>query len=1068
MKKVVLMITVMAIILCFGLTTFATDASTSISETDKEAFVMELKSKTYDEVLDFLIDAEAMLRDGFGIDYGLFVSPVEKAEEIQSQTASMIYESLDTLTVEDFAKIFNNAFGLALYNNGEKIEGLEVIGFLYNGEAPDEGLMMEAITLMDDAYTSALDMDEPFIVSYGLVTINHVTNLPEMGHALNIFNQETGRLGGIISEINAYTQREAVYREVIKIIKGGSLEDVSQLEAYLHIAYDTVRNQSTGSVGGGGGGGGGGGAIGGGSSSAATDYTVIGLYLSDLAGTVLDASNGIPTSGKFFVNAAVVKNVETAAQGYLMIATYTKDGQFLDYHVMSGTFPYGEIVTFMTTVTNTNGEIGQIKAFVWNSPYGMIPLSNILALGTGGDDIPEDSTKISFTLDLYDGWNAAMNDITYLENEASAYASRVRIDASPEIIFNGTQQTTWTMDTFFGSNPGQIQPYPNDIYSGKVTLTNNDADSAYDVVEIEITTTAVVDTVNTDGRVTFKGSVVLPCVYNNTLTNSRNLPYLDFGREDAEYIINLTKDGKQIDNTQLNEWDVLSIINTNDTNVFDVRAMSEDHSIDASVSSVMSFGMKVQLSNGNWYQLDSRGYNVVGLKAGDTGRFYIDDYGKIVAFNDDITVEGAETESYAVILNAEANINTWNEIEIDLQILDQSGEVLEISFAEDVFIYNLNQVSGAPNIDGYFNMPEMRIETEYIQNANTFASSIIGEMIIYELDDAGKLTSIRFPQMSDEAEDLFMPYSTAMTASFNENKMLLGPTRLNENTLVFFVTNAPGNGTLSGYSVAGADPAYCRVATAAELVDGNYMYVAFDNGNGTAKAIIIYNTRGYEISPSAHVAVIESVVPTTVNGDDVFLVKYWMDGILQTATTDVDIIDIHPGNTSRGDVFQMRVIDGVIYTANKVMDYSRPYGGAAVNGVSPVAPDSDGTGFLYGAVKKMSSSGSLSLIDATGMDVGTIFGSDALSANIYVLDPNGSSNQLCMGGIGSVFVPEYITNASSIPTVQFNGMDAFDITDYSTGAGNILQRVLDYAFAYQYNGDVIDIVIYKAYTYEVR
>lgn len=816
-----------------------------------------------------------------------------------------------------------------------------------------------------------------------------------------------------------------------------------------------------------GGGGGGGGYVGGGGSSAvvpvATDYTVTNLYLSDLAGTTLVEDAGIPKTGKFFINASVVKNAETAPQGYLMLTTYTEEGQFLDYYVMTGTFPLGETMTFMATADNSDGNIGQIKAYVWNSLFGMTPLSNTKVYGveddtpSGGDTPVVDTNKISFTLDLYDGWDAALNDISYLENTSSAYASRVRIDAEPEIIFNGAQQSAWTMNTFFGSGYTQIQPHPNDIYSGKVTLTNNDSDAAYEVVAIEIATTAVVDQVNANGTVTFKNSVVLPRVNNNTLVNSRNLPYLNFASTDADYSINLTKGGKKIGYTELNEWDVLSIINANDTNVYDVRVLSDNNIVEGSVSSVRNSNTEFQLSDGNWYKLDLRGYNVIGLKSGHAGSFYINEYGQIVAFK-----AAAVEPNYAVILNAAADMDTWGGIEINLQVLAKSGEVIELAFAEEVLYYNLDSVDGAPYINGYYNMPEMIVETALIQNAGTFVSAIIGEMMTYETDDAGNITSIKFPQNMDNEEDLYIDSRTALRAGYDEESMMLGYVPLDENTLVFYITNAPGTGSVSGYSAAGASAEYSRVGKASELVDGNYTFVAFDNGDGAAKAVIIYNTRGYNISPSSNVAVIDSVGMTTVKGDDVFLVRYWMEGELQEATTHPDLWDINPQNAVRGDVFQMRVIEGVIYAAQKLMDYNRAVGsGVTPSGVT-FGVDYNSTGTMFGAVKEMSWSNNLTLVDENGNEAGTIAGTDAQTANVYILDPNRISGQLHAGVIGEVYVDTVITShhGSTLSVTYDNGTTATIPVD---GKSELV--LFDYVFAYQYQNDVIDIVIYKAYDY---
>jgi len=395
---------------------------------------------------------------------------------------------------------------------------------------------------------------------------------------------------------------------------------------------------------------------------------------------------------------------------------------------------------------------------------------------------------------------------------------------------------------------------------------------------------------------------------------------LNFASTAENYSIHLTKDGNSIAYTELNERDVLCIINADDANMFDIQVLGDNNIVDGYVSATRNYSTNIKLSDNNWRGVDVRGYDVNGLKAGNTGRFYIDSYGKIVAFYDDVFIDGIDNAPhYAVILNAAADIDTWGKNEICLQVLDQSGEVLELTFAEEVLYYNLDSVDGAPYINGYYNTPEMMVETALIQNAGTFASAIIGEMMTYETDDAGKVTSITFPQDVDSEEKLYMPTKTAITAGYDEESMKLGFATLDKDTLVFYITNAAGTGTLTGYSVSGADPNYCRVAKAFELVAGDYKYVSFNNGEGAAKAVIIYNTSGYVFSTTPNIAVIESVGKTEIS-DDAYIVNYWVGGEFKTAQTVVGLPDITPSNAVKGDVWNLSVNNGVITSAEKIFD----------------------------------------------------------------------------------------------------------------------------------------------------
>lgn len=111
-----------------------------------------------------------------------------------------------------------------------------------------------------------------------------------------------------------------------------------------------------------------------------TDYTIKELYLSDFIGELIGDGKTIPQSGKFFANISVVKNASSNEKDLLFIATYTDNGQLIDYNIMSGTYNQNQEITFSTTLDNTDGNIGKIKTFIWNSLTSLKPLSNSLCI----------------------------------------------------------------------------------------------------------------------------------------------------------------------------------------------------------------------------------------------------------------------------------------------------------------------------------------------------------------------------------------------------------------------------------------------------------------------------------------------------------------------------------------------------------------------------------------------------------------------------------------------------------------------------------------------------------------
>ena len=68
-----------------------------------------------------------------------------------------------------------------------------------------------------------------------------------------------------------------------------------------------------------------------------------------------------------------------------------------------------------------------------------------------------------------------------------------------------------------------------------------------------------------------------------------------------------------------------------------------------------------------------------------------------------------------------------------------------------------------------------------------------------------------------------------------------------------------------------------KVGTVASIADGTYKMAVYDEDNGIAGAIVLFNTTG-GISASSNIAVIDSVGEATVDSNDVLLVKYFMNG----------------------------------------------------------------------------------------------------------------------------------------------------------------------------------------------
>ncbi len=705
----------------------------------------------------------------------------------------------------------------------------------------------------------------------------------------------------------------------------------------------------------------------------------------------------------------------------------------------------------------------------------------------------KDSAKnesVSFNISLFTEIDTTGKTVlSYLKDEDATTDSTATLATGADIIFNGVAAGNDATAFFANSGTGKIVPDCN--YNGKVTLIDTKDATGYDVVSIEMATTAVVNKVATTGQVTFLNSVMLPYLNSGSLAN-KNLANLKFDDEDTSYIINLTKDGEAMDYTELTKWDVLSIKNGGAANIYDVTVLGEANYVDSYVKATRNDG-KIMLADGNLYEVAANGYQVAGLEAGDAGRFYIDAYGKVVALDDDVVVEGVESaiaDNYAIVLNAKDDASLWNDQTVVMQILDKSGEVYEAQLASNVTVQNLDAhaltlAEGLSGVDMSLKTGTQEQKDEYAAtiadfsfktdalttaNAKSLAAALSGKMISYTANSAGAISAITFAQTADNEEDMYQvgTLNTAASASYDEDDMKMGSVQIDEDTYVFFMTNAAGAAGTVVYGTAGATAAnadYSRVGKGAELVEGSYNYIAFDNGDDVAKAIIVLNTTG-KISPAANVAVIDGIGVSSSNGSKIYIVDYWMNGEKQTATTAIDLNDITDANAAKGDVFKLNVANGVITAATKLHDYSRAANGT-VTISSSYGVDAFQTGTVFGAVAAISKRGNLSLTVA-GSSVGTISAKDAEAANVYVLDPNMSeARQLSVGSLANAYVDENLTKTGN--QIDLNKDNTADLTVGKDALGNDEpgnnERLLDYAFAYQYEGDAIDIVIYKAYDF---
>lgn len=690
------------------------------------------------------------------------------------------------------------------------------------------------------------------------------------------------------------------------------------------------------------------------------------------------------------------------------------------------------------------------------------------------------NNALEFTLDQYEGYTEDANGkgtLSYLKNASDRNETKLNIQANPTIIYNGAA-AIGNMTDYFGETGDSSVVLPDTNYSGKVTLLDTDDASGYDVVVIEVGVSAVVKEVTSRGQIRFMKNIRVPGVDSKNGADTASLSYVSVDEDDSALITNVTKNGEPYDYSELKEWDVVTVVWNTVDQVYNVRVLGAENYVDGSIVSVSTSNgtPKYKLSDGNSYELADNAYTTTNLKAGVSGRFFVDEYGKLVAHDKSVDVEGstsAVSGNYAYVLNASVTDGTWNTTTITVRLLDKSGEIYEADLASTVKLVNFDvENSGLFAGFGKEVSDSVSIKLEDITNAEAFKNALINNIITYAGNSQGEIKTIVMPgAKGDDNADLayITEAGKAVTGNYNEDTMTFkgAGVTINADTQIFYIMGSDSKTKITYSDPARpADKDQSGVATGAELPEGTYEIVAVDpDVNDEAKAVVIMNENG-GISPSSIIAVIDSVGKSVVNGtDEVFVVDYYMNGELATATTKVDMLNVTDiENAKRGDIFKLTLSGDTITNVSSVLSFTRAKNSekayekdaTALPNFTVGTPKTD-EDYYFGAIVKTGSSGSATLaLIASGKATGDTEIIKEGSANVYVYDPElRDSKALSIGGLGDADVDDNLYKDDG----KVSGGDLTG--DVATPA----YGMMDYAFARYYNNKPADIVVYKNYDF---
>ena len=670
------------------------------------------------------------------------------------------------------------------------------------------------------------------------------------------------------------------------------------------------------------------------------------------------------------------------------------------------------------------------------------------------------NTTVEFSLADYENYvtDSSRPYIEYMKNATDRNATKLTMqngdatqDKDIKVIYNGIGGYSMeNIDSMIKANPAA---------SGKMTVVDTGEITGYDLVVVELAASAVVDEVTSKNTITFLNNP------GDDLTNTNNKfnrIYID--EDDTTSIVNITKDGAKVEPSELSQWDVLSVIyNRAAENVYDVRVIG-DTAVTGTITQKVSSDTS---ADGYAYEIDgvrydrAPGFYTNGtLDVGNGGKYYIDDYGKIVAYDRNNSPDGSN-DDYAYVLGY-SMYEDFGTSYAKVNMLTADGSVYGWRLANTVTV---EQGSNT----GVNKSTWKNTDSDFEANV----ASMVGQVITFSLNGSQYIKSIDLAYESSSYESgIFTQLNHSSSVNFDEDKDRIefyqGSNRrtytLGDDTLVFFI-GKDGDSYTFGESVDDSDK--CKVGTSSEIATFTGVEaVAYDEtSGGDLKVLVLYNTDGGTAASDA-VAVINSVGTSVIDGDDVYTVEYYKDGELASATTDPDLdSDVINENTKKGSIFKLTVKNGVITSASSYLDLNKDRTSRGdkltVNSVKTgVKGDEE---FYFGpAVEYRSGNKQVGIFPydevngfvgefADLQDLAEYVKLNASGINYYTFDPAlRDSNRLSADS--DYEVDKYITGEQGNTSVTINGVQ------YNTPAF----EYADYMFVRIYNGAVADVVIYKA------
>jgi hypothetical protein len=334
--------------------------------------------------------------------------------------------------------------------------------------------------------------------------------------------------------------------------------------------------------------------------------------------------------------------------------------------------------------------------------------------------------------------------------------------------------------------------------------------------------------------------------------------------------ITITKNGEAVKFEDLKEWDVLSIVESEDKTYYDIRVSN---------STVVG---KVTETDGSKYTIEGKAYAVAAnykkdINVGDEGTFYLDADGKIAGFDENATI----STNYAYLVNGV--MGKYN-ASADLVLLNKEGKVVELS-TESSVRFNGTKTSA-----------------EDLFTALQDSSAIKQQLITFEVNSDNKIVQINTATENGTPNiEEFLLNAKLTGATYDKEKGMFNKKYgVTDKTLVFSIP--AGSKDVNDFTVTNGSIFENATKYDVQLFDLNYNYDA---------GVVIVTNVEYKTSSEAPIAFVSKVTTAltdngrvdklyaTVNGESVEL-NAVSSGLLVKGTSNKKAL-------AKGDMIQYKV-----------------------------------------------------------------------------------------------------------------------------------------------------------------